>query len=147
MYDRTSKRGAFARGKVRRHHPSFDKTPLHGWKVMHKEAGLPHAGWEADEKRGQGPGLPGADSVEDQSIPTFSRGEPSHFAGITYRPGTRFGPRGIRCISALYTPYNYGIGVDLREQMSMCDIGDVLGTVVAHGKPGSHQHMIRGWGA
>src|SRR5208283_6071099 len=73
-----------------------------------------------------------------KTIPTFSRGELPHFAGIntflkapyvenvrdvakydaavigipfdsgtTYRPGTRFGPQGIRRISALYTPYNY----------------------------------------
>lgn len=46
--------------------------------------------------------------------------------GTTYRPGTRFGPQGMRKISALYTPYNYEIGVDLREQMSMCDTGDVF---------------------
>ncbi len=46
--------------------------------------------------------------------------------GTTYRPGTRFGPQGIRRISALYTPYNYEIGVDLREQMTLCDIGDVF---------------------
>ena len=38
--------------------------------------------------------------------------------GTTYRPGTRFGPQGVRSISALYTPYNYEIGVDLREQMT-----------------------------
>ena len=143
--------------KARRHHPSFDKTQLHGWKAMHREAELPHAGWEAEEKRGLELGLPGADSIQDKSIPTFSRGELPHFAGIntfmkapyvenvkdvgkydvailgvpfdggtTYRPGTRFGPQGIRRISALYTPYNYEIGVDLREQMSMCDIGDVF---------------------
>ena len=37
--------------------------------------------------------------------------------GCTYRPGTRFGPQGIRRISALYTPYNYEKGIDLREQM------------------------------
>jgi agmatinase len=30
--------------------------------------------------------------------------------GTTYRPGTRFGPQGVRKISALYTPYNYEIG-------------------------------------
>jgi len=157
-YRRTVKPSAFALGgKVRRHHPSFDKTQLQGWKMMHKEAELPHAGWEAEEKRGLELGLPGADSIEDKSIPTFSRGELPHFAGIntfmkapyvedvkgvgkydvavmgvpfdggtTYRPGTRFGPQGIRRISALYTPYNYEIGVDLREQMSMCDIGDVF---------------------
>jgi agmatinase len=46
--------------------------------------------------------------------------------GTTYRPGTRFGPQGMRRISALYTPYNYEIGVDLREQMSLCDAGDVF---------------------
>ena len=46
--------------------------------------------------------------------------------GTTYRPGTRFGPQGLRRISALYTPYNYELGVDLREQMSLCDAGDVF---------------------
>lgn len=46
--------------------------------------------------------------------------------GTTYRPGTRFGPQGVRKISALYTPYNYELGVDLREQMSLCDVGDVF---------------------
>lgn len=46
--------------------------------------------------------------------------------GTTYRPGTRFGPQAIRRISALYTPYNYELGVDLREQMTMCDVGDVF---------------------
>ena len=93
-------------------------------------------------------GLPGASSIVDKTIPTFSRGELPHFAGIntflkapyledatqvgkydvavvgvpfdggcTYRAGTRFGPQGIRRISALYTPYNYEKGIDLREQM------------------------------
>jgi agmatinase len=102
-------------------------------------------------------GLPGASSIEDKTIPTFSRGELPHFAGIntflkapyledvnlvgnydaavvgvpfdggcTYRSGTRFGPQGIRRISALYTPYNYEKGIDLREQMTLCDIGDVF---------------------
>ena len=47
-------------------------------------------------------------------------------SGTTYRPGTRFGPQGIRRISALYTPYNYELGVDLREQMTLCDTGDVF---------------------
>jgi len=46
--------------------------------------------------------------------------------GTTFRPGTRFGPQAIRRISALYTPYNFEIGVDLREQMTMCDLGDVF---------------------
>ena len=47
-------------------------------------------------------------------------------SGTTYRPGARFGPQGIRRISALYTPYNFEIGVDLREQMTLCDVGDVF---------------------
>lgn len=46
--------------------------------------------------------------------------------GTTYRPGARFGPQGMRRISALYTPYNYELGVDLREQMTLCDVGDVF---------------------
>lgn len=102
-------------------------------------------------------GLPGASSIEDPNISTFSRGELPHFAGIntflkapyvedvrdvakfdatvvgvpfdggcTYRAGTRFGPQGIRRISALYTPYNYEKGIDLREQMTLCDAGDVF---------------------
>lgn len=139
------------------HHPSFDKTMLHGWKCMHREADLPHDAWAAEERRCLELGLSGAESVEDKSIPTFARGELPHYAGIntfmkapycedingvgrydaaiigvpfdggtTYRPGTRFGPQGIRKISALYTPYNYEIGVDLREQMTLCDAGDVF---------------------
>ena len=35
--------------------------------------------------------------------------------GTTYRSGTRFGPQGIRKISALYGPYSFELGVDLRE--------------------------------
>ncbi|GGI99570.1 hypothetical protein GCM10010885_06060 [Alicyclobacillus cellulosilyticus] len=46
--------------------------------------------------------------------------------GTTYRPGTRFGPQAIRRISALYTTYNYELGVDLREQVKICDLGDVF---------------------
>ena len=142
---------------ARRHHPSFDKTKLDGWRAMHKERDIPGVKWDEERKAAIKHGLQGADSIEDQSISTFSRGELPHFAGIntflkapyiedvkdvgsydvavlgvpfdggtTYRPGTRFGPQGIRRISALYTPYNYEIGVDLREQMSLCDVGDIF---------------------
>ena len=41
-----------------------------------------------------------------------------HDCGTTYRPGTRFGPQGIRRISALYTPYNYEMGVDVAIEMN-----------------------------
>jgi agmatinase len=46
--------------------------------------------------------------------------------GTTYRSGTRFGPQGIRRISALYGTYNYEMGVDLRESLKICDLGDVF---------------------
>jgi agmatinase len=46
--------------------------------------------------------------------------------GTTYRPGTRFGPQGVRRISALYNTYNFDLGVDLREQISLADFGDVF---------------------
>ncbi len=49
-----------------------------------------------------------------------------HDSGTTYRPGTRFGPQGIRRISALYTPYNYEMAVDLRESIRLCDVGDIF---------------------
>jgi len=122
-----------------------------------QEATLPTSKHDADVERGLKIGLPGASSIKDRTIPTFSRGELPHFAGIntflkapyledvndvgeydvavvgvpfdggcTYRSGTRFGPQGIRRISALYTPYNYERGIDLREQMSLCDVGDVF---------------------
>jgi agmatinase len=32
----------------------------------------------------------------------------------------------MRRISGLYTPYNYELGIDLREQMTLCDAGDVF---------------------
>lgn len=46
--------------------------------------------------------------------------------GTTYRAGTRFGPQGVRRISALYGTYYFEMGVDLREQMTLCDLGDVF---------------------
>ena len=141
----------------RNHHPDFDKKGLRGWRAAHLEAGLPEDAWRREQEWALKMGLEGADSLQDRTIPTFSRGELPHYAGIntflkapyiedvrdvgrfdaavigvpfdggtTYRPGTRFGPQGIRKISALYTPYNYELGVDLREQMTLCDVGDVF---------------------
>jgi Arginase family len=46
-------------------------------------------------------------------------------AGTTYRPGTRFGPRGIRRATNLFGTYSYELGVDLREPLKLADIGDV----------------------
>jgi agmatinase len=122
-----------------------------------QEATIPTTKHDAEVIENLRLGLPGASSINDRTIPTFSRGELPHFAGIntfmkapyvqdvslvggydatvvgvpfdggcTYRAGTRFGPQGIRRISALYTPYNYERGIDLREQMSLCDAGDIF---------------------
>lgn len=126
-------------------------------RALEREARLPMTGWQQEVDQGLAYGLEAAESIVDRSIPTFSRGELPHYAGIntflkapyledvrnvgnydvaivgvphdsgtTYRPGTRFGPQGIRKISALYTPYNFELGVDLREQMTLCDVGDVF---------------------
>lgn len=152
--------------QARGHHPSpFDDgdsnatkwRKTQGWRAAQAEKELPTTAHDKEVAQGLEHGLPGASSIVDRTIPTFSRGELPHFAGIntfmkapflddirdvgtydvavlgvpfdggtTYRPGTRFGPQGIRRISALYTPYNYETGVDLREQMTMCDVGDVF---------------------
>ncbi|MGH8886594.1 MAG: agmatinase family protein [Egibacteraceae bacterium] len=126
-------------------------------RAIEAEAGLPTAKHNEEVARGLELGLPGAESIVDRTIPTFSRGELPHFAGIntflkqpyvedvnrcgeydvavlgvphdagtTYRPGTRFGPQGMRRISALYGSYSFELGVDLRESVSMCDLGDVF---------------------
>lgn len=131
------------------HHPDpFNPKTTQGWKAALAEAKLPRTKMHEEEARCLKLGLPGSKSLRDKTIPTFSRGELPHFAGIntflkapyiedanlvgnydaavvgvpfdggcTYRAGTRFGPQGIRRISALYTPYNYEKGIDLREQV------------------------------
>lgn len=133
----------------RYHHPDpFNPKTTKGWKAALKEAEIPTTKFDQEIAEALELGLPGASSIDDKTIPTFSRGELPHFAGIntflkapyiedsrqvgnydcavvgvpfdggcTYRAGTRFGPQGIRRISALYTPYNYEKGIDLREQM------------------------------
>ncbi len=147
----------------RRWEPSGERpegSPDYGPEARHaveREAELPTTMHEREIARGLELGLQGADSIVDRTIPTFSRGELPHFAGIntflkapyvedvrtcgdydvavvgvpfdggtTYRSGTRFGPQGIRKISALYGPYSFELGVDLRESITMCDVGDVF---------------------
>ena len=46
--------------------------------------------------------------------------------GTTFRPGPRFGPQGIRRASALYGTYNHEMGVDIREQLRVADVGEVF---------------------
>jgi agmatinase len=133
------------------------QPPTEAERALAREAQLPLTGWQQEVSRGLELGLEAADSIRDRSIPTFSRGELPHYAGIntflkapyvedvhkvgeydvavvgvphdsgtTYRPGTRFGPQGIRRISALYTPYSFELGIDLREQLTLCDLGDIF---------------------
>ncbi len=46
--------------------------------------------------------------------------------GTTYRPGTRFGPQGVRRISAVYDGYCVDGAVDLFEELDICDAGDIF---------------------
>lgn len=46
--------------------------------------------------------------------------------GTTYRSGCRFGPQAVRRISAVYDSYSLDLAVDLTEELSLCDIGDVF---------------------
>ncbi len=145
------------------HHHYRGEVPLHdnygpeARFAVEAEALLPQTRHEQEIAWALENGLQGADSIVDRTIPTFSRGELPHFAGIntflkahyeedvkkagdfdvailgapfdggtTYRSGTRFGPQGIRKISALYGPYSFELGVDLRESLTMCDLGDIF---------------------
>ena len=135
----------------RRKHPSEgmdalekeSKLPLKGWEkevARAKEYGLEGAKSIVDRNistfsRGELPHFAGINTFmkapyvenvnEVGNYDVAIVGVP-HDSGTTYRPGTRFGPQGIRKISALYTPYNYEMGVDLREQISICDVGDIF---------------------
>lgn len=128
-----------------------------GYLAALKEETIPTKVHEEESARLDEIALPGAASIGDRSITTFSRGELPHYAGIntllktkyledvrevgnydaafigvpfdigaSYRSGTRFGPQAMRRISALYTPYFYELGVDLVEQVKLCDLGDVF---------------------
>lgn len=46
--------------------------------------------------------------------------------GTTYRSGTRFGPQGVRRVSALYDGYCVDGAVDLFEELNLCDAGDIF---------------------
>lgn len=69
------------------------------------------------------PFLDDVHQVSDAEVAIF--GAPLD-AGTTYRPGTRFGPQGIRRATNLFGTYSYEYGVDLREQLNVVDIGDVF---------------------
>lgn len=45
--------------------------------------------------------------------------------GTTFRSGTRWGPQAMRSVSALPSGYNFEMGVDLHESLTIVDVGDV----------------------
>jgi agmatinase len=48
--------------------------------------------------------------------------------GVTYRPGARFGPAGIRAASRLLRPYHRELDVDLFAVQQVADAGDIACT-------------------
>lgn len=48
--------------------------------------------------------------------------------GTSFRPGARFGPRAVREASALSRPYSQALGVDIFQELSVADGGDVGGS-------------------
>ena len=46
-------------------------------------------------------------------------------SGCSQRSGTRMGPQGIRHASLGFTPYNPDYGIDLFENLKICDVGDI----------------------
>src|SRR3712207_4572576 len=46
--------------------------------------------------------------------------------GTTYRSGARFGPEAVRRISGVYDAYSPDIGMDLLEEITIGDAGDIF---------------------
>ena len=132
-----------------RSHPSEGMAAL-------EEQRLPLTGWQQEVDQAKRLGLEAAHSIVDRNISTFSRGELPHYAGINtfmkapyledvnrvgefdvavvgiptiaappIAPVRALGPRNSQNFGALH-PYNYEMGVDLREQITLCDVGDVF---------------------
>jgi agmatinase len=67
--------------------------------------------------------------VHDQGLPPVDVllcGVPFD-GGTSFRPGARFGPRAVREASALTRPYSQALGVNIFEELSVADGGDVGG--------------------
>jgi agmatinase len=116
---------------TRRHREEIDRALAHGLEAAptindrtlscFARGELPHFAGE----RGtflKAPFMEDVHDVSDAEVAIF--GAPLD-AGATYRPGARFGPRGIRRVTNLFGTYSYELGVDLREQLNLVDIGDV----------------------
>ncbi len=131
------------------------RNQLHGTEMTDAEQYIPERRQRERVQQALEWGLPSAMSVRDRTIPLFNRSHrtwSSHGtylnvpfqedmralespdvafigapldAGTTFRSGTRFGPQGIRQMSALSSGYNVEMGVDLYESLDMVDVGDV----------------------
>jgi agmatinase len=133
----------------------MDRERLLGNRMLAREAQLPTTQMKEMLQRNLEHGLESAASIRDRTIPLFNRAglrfhHSSTFAarpflrdmreldgqdvaivgapfdgGTTYRPGARFGPQGMRAISALDSGYNLEMGVDVWESLDLVDVGDV----------------------
>ena len=68
--------------------------------------------------------------VHDQGLPPVDVvlcGVPFD-GGTSFRPGARFGPRAVREASALTRPYSQALGVNIFEELTAADGGDVGGS-------------------
>ena len=57
-------------------------NPREAQKALEREENLPLTGWHQEVERRLEYGLEAAQSIKDRTIPTFSRGELPHYAGI-----------------------------------------------------------------
>jgi agmatinase len=133
----------------------MEKEHLHGTRMIREEERIPDKRSKERVARNLEHGLESAWSVKDRNIPLFRRdsrtwshngtfmgaeflrdmrdlggqdvaivGAPLD-AGTTGRSGTRFGPQAMRQISGMFYGYNVELGVDLSEQLTVVDVGDV----------------------
>jgi agmatinase len=132
-----------------------DRERLVGSRMLEREAQLPSTKMKEALQINLEHGLASAASIRDRTIPLFNRtgmrfhssgtfsGRPylqdmrelggqdvaivgaPFDGGTTYRPGARFGPQGMRAISALSSGYNFEVGVDLFESLDIVDVGDI----------------------
>ena len=133
----------------------MDREQLHGTRMQAREGELGTERTTERRERDLLHGLPSAASIQDRLLPLFNRARTRYNSpatymgspfledmrelgdqdvaivgvpldcGTTFRAGTRFGPQAMRAISGLPSGYNFEMGVDLIESLTMVDVGDV----------------------
>ena len=68
--------------------------------------------------------LPYISDIQGKNVDVVILGIPFD-GGTTFRPGARFGPRGVRDASVLCRNYNSELSVDVYEKLNVVDGGDV----------------------